>query len=125
MNPLLTVEEICKKLRPVFGKKIEQIYLKYRMSNNLEEKREIEQALSALYHRHLNEGLLNEKILLEPPNESVMNGEYPLGMISYADQEIFPFTLREKDWIRHVCISGMSGSGKTNLAFQIVGNFIQ
>ncbi len=122
---LLTVEEICKKLKPVFGKKIEQVYLKYRMSNSLEEKREIEQALNGLYHRYLNEGLLNDKILLEPPTENVMSGAYPLGMISYADKEMFPFSLREKDWVRHVCISGMSGSGKTNMAFQIVGNFIR
>ncbi len=125
MNTFLTVEEICKKLKPVFGKKIEQIYLKYRLSNSMDEKKEIEQALNALYHRHLNEGLLNDKILLEPPTEAVMQGEYPLGMISYADKEIFPFALREKDWIRHVCISGMSGSGKTNFAFQIIGNFIK
>ncbi len=102
MNTFLTVEEICKKLKPVFGKKIEQIYLKYRLSDSLDEKKEIEQALNALYHRHLNEGLLNEKILLEPPTEAVMQGDYPLGMISYADKEIFPFALREKDWIRHV-----------------------
>ncbi|MBL7100391.1 MAG: ATP-binding protein [Nanoarchaeota archaeon] len=125
MVPILTVEEICKKLRPVFGKNIEQVYLKYRLSQSLDEKREIEQALNALYHKHLNEGLLDEKILLEPPNELVMQGEYPLGMISYADKEVFPFALREKDWVRHVCISGMSGSGKTNMAFQIVGNFIK
>lgn len=125
MNTFLTVEEICKKLRPVFGKKIEQIYLKYRLSNSMDEKKEIEQTLNALYHKYLNEGLLNDKILLEPPTEAVMQGEYPLGMISYADKEIFPFALREKDWVRHVCISGMSGSGKTNLAFQILGNFIK
>jgi hypothetical protein len=125
MNTFLTIEEVCKKLKPVFGKKIEQIYLRYRLSDSLDEKKEIEQALNALYHRHLNEGLLNDKILLEPPTEAVMQGEYPLGMISYADKEIFPFALREKDWIRHVCISGMSGSGKTNFAFQIIGNFIK
>ncbi len=125
MNILLTIEDICKKLRPVFGKRIEQIYLKYRLSNSMDEKKEIEQALNALYHKHLNEGFLNEKILLEPPTEAVMHGEYPLGMISYADKEIFPFALREKDWVRHVCISGMSGSGKTNLAFQIIDNFIK
>ncbi|MBU4501583.1 MAG: DUF87 domain-containing protein [Nanoarchaeota archaeon] len=125
MNELLTIETICKKLRPVLGKKIEQIYLKYRMSDSMEEKREIEQALNAMYHNHLNEGFLNDKILLEPPTEAVMQGDYPLGMISYADKEIFPFAMREQDWIRHVCISGMSGSGKTNMAFQIVGNFIK
>lgn len=125
MNTLLTIEELCKKLKPLFGKKIDKIYLKYRLTDNLEEKREIEQAISALFHKYLNEGLLNEKILLEPPSEDVMKGEYPLAMVSYADNDIFPFALREQDWVRHVCISGMSGSGKTTLAFQIVGNFIK
>lgn len=125
MNQFLTIEEICKKLRPVFGKKIEQVYLKYRLSASLDEKKEIEQVLNILYHKHLNEGLLSDKILLEPPTEAVMQGEYPLGMISYAEKELFPFAMREKDWVRHVCISGMSGSGKTNLAFQIVRNFMK
>lgn len=125
MNQFLTIEEICKKLRPVFGKKIEQVYLKYRLSASLDEKKEIEQVLNVLYHKHLNEGLLSDKILLEPPTEAVMQGEYPLGMISYAEKELFPFVMREKDWVRHVCISGMSGSGKTNLAFQIVRNFMK
>ena len=47
MRKILDVEEICRKLKPVFGKKIEQIYLKYRMSQSLEEKQEIEQALNS------------------------------------------------------------------------------
>ena len=32
------------------------------------------------------------------------------------------FCLREKDFVRHICITGMSGSGKTNLALNILEN---
>ena len=120
----LTIEEICRKLKPVFGKKIDAIYLKYAMAETREEKEEIAHILNALYHKNLSE-LLNKKVLLEPPLKEVMDGEYPLATISYADRELFPFSLREQDWIRHICISGMSGSGKTTLAFHIINNFLK
>lgn len=124
MKYSLTVEDICRKLKPVFGKKIDKLYLKYKLSDTKEEKQEMEQALSALYEKYLNTTLLGDKILLEPPAKEVIAGEYQLGKVVYADKELYPFGLREKDWPRHVCISGMSGSGKTTFAFQILGNFI-
>jgi len=37
---------------------------------------------------------------------------------------LYPFCLREHDWIKHVLIVGASGSGKTNLCFQVLKNFI-
>lgn len=121
----LTVEDICKKLRPVFGAKIEELYLNYRMADSREAKAEIEQALSALYHKYLNESLLSDKILLEPPKEEVVSGAYPLSYVSYSDKKLYPFSLREQDWVRHVCISGMTGSGKTTFAYHIAYNFIE
>ncbi|MBI2147149.1 ATP-binding protein [Candidatus Woesearchaeota archaeon] len=124
MEHALTTEEICKKLRPVFGDKIGQIYLKYKLCDKIESKMEIEQALHSLYHKYLNKGLLDDDILLEPPKEGQVAGEYPLGLVTYAKKDLHSFCLREKDWPRHVCISGMSGSGKTTFAFQILGNFI-
>jgi hypothetical protein len=123
MEQKLTTEEICNKLRPVFGNKIDQVYLRYAMAENKDEREEIEHILNALYHKHLSE-LLNKKILLEPPERSLVAGEYPLATVVYADKKLFPFNLREKDWVRHVCISGMSGSGKTTMAFHIIKNFL-
>lgn len=124
MQYKLTVEELCMKLKPVFGKRMDDLYLKYAMAQNLEEKEEIENILNVLYRKHLSE-LLDKKVLLEPPRKEDMDGDYNLALVSYAGKKLFPFNLREKDWMRHVCISGMSGSGKTTLAFHIVRNFIE
>ena len=125
MERALTTEEICKKLKPVFGEKIDQIYLKYRLADSVESKIEIEQALHSLYHKYLNKGLLSdEDIMLEPPKHGVVAGDYPLGTILYAKTNLYEFGLRENDWPRHVCISGMSGSGKTTFAFHLLGNFV-
>ncbi len=119
----LSIEDVCKKLRPILGKKIDDIYLKYALAEK-EEKEEIIQLLNALYNKNLG-ALLENKVLLEPPAEGVLDGDYTLADVSYAGKKLFPFNLREKDWQRHVCISGMSGSGKTTLAFNILMNFIR
>lgn len=118
-----TIEQICNKLKPILGKRIDDIYLKYAMAESNEEREEIAHILNALYHRNLGE-LLDSKVLLEPPKFK-LDGDYPLGKIVYAGQDVSDFNLRERDWPRHVCISGMSGSGKTTLAINLVNNFIK
>lgn len=120
----ITVEEICKKLKPVLGKKVDQIYLKYATSDTREDKEQIARLLNVLYEKHLNTTLLDEKILLEPPECDVIKGGYPLGVVSYADRNVCTFGLRDQDWPRHMCVTGMSGSGKTTFAFQILANFM-
>ena len=63
----------------------------------------------------------SRKILLDPPPPYICEGEYPLGSILYPPGAVFaPFGLREDEWIKHVLIVGMSGSGKTNLGFLIL-----
>ena len=77
----ITIEEMCKRLKPELGKKMEMLYLKYSMAEDREEKWEIEQALNILYEKHLNTTLLQEKILLEPPEEDMVEGEYNIGVV--------------------------------------------
>ncbi|MDH3347206.1 MAG: DUF87 domain-containing protein [Desulfobulbaceae bacterium] len=115
----LTVEEICNKLRPVFGKKIDEVYFQYTVADGREEREEIVHILNSLYQKHLSQ-LLDKGVLLEPPREELIDGTYDLGTINYAGKKLFDFKLREKDWPRHICVSGMSGSGKTTFAFKVV-----
>jgi len=124
LNQSLSIEQLCNKLRPLLGKKVDDIYLRYAMSSSLDEKSEIANILNALLLSNLGE-LLDQRVLLEPPKFESMQGEYPIAKVSYADKEVYDFSLREHDWPRHVCISGMSGSGKTTLALRILDNFIK
>ncbi|MFA5953708.1 MAG: DUF87 domain-containing protein [Candidatus Pacearchaeota archaeon] len=124
MKRLLSIEELSTKLKPLFGEKIDQLYFKYLTSNSNEEKIEILQLLTALYQKNLS-NLLDTKILLEPPPKELVTGEYTLGNVVYNEKELYPFNLREQDWSRHICVTGMSGSGKTNLALNILSDFIK
>ncbi len=120
----ISIEEIASKLRPLFGRKIDKIYFKYMNAESNEEKGEIFQILTALYQKYLS-NLLNKDFLLEPPREELLKGDYPIAEVNYAGNSLFRFNLREKDWPRHVCITGMSGSGKTTFALNILKNFIK
>lgn len=120
----LTVEEICNKLRPVFGKRIDEIYFQYTVADTREEREEITHVLNALYQKNLNQ-LLDKGVLLEPPREEAIDGTYNLATISYARRKLFDFKLREQDWPRHMCVTGMSGSGKTTFAFKVIESLNQ
>lgn len=119
----ISIEEISAKLKPILGNKIDELYFRYSLSESLEEKNQILQILSVLYQKHLGK-FLDKQVLLEPPQQNAVAGEYDIANVVYANKELFPFALREKDWPRHVCISGMSGSGKTTLALNILKTFI-
>jgi energy-coupling factor transporter ATP-binding protein EcfA2 len=123
-NQRITIEEISSKLKPILGSKIDDLYFKYTISEDLDEKNEILQVLGMLYQKHLG-NFLEKNILLEPPEKSAVSGKYPLSKVVYAGKELYDFALNECDWPRHVCISGMSGSGKTTLALNILENFIK
>lgn len=120
----ISVEEISTKLKPILGNKIDELYFKYSLSESPEEKNQIVQILSVLYQKYLGK-FLDKQVLLEPPEKSLVQGEYDLAKVVYVNKELFPFSLREQDWPRHVCISGMSGSGKTTLALNILQRFIE
>lgn len=120
----MSIEYLCTKLRPIYGKKIDDLYFRYIMAETDDEKEEISHYFYALYKKKFGM-LLDKRVLLQPPSENVMNGNYFLANVVYDNKKLFRFKLREEDWPRHVCISGMSGSGKTTLAFNILDSFIE
>ncbi|MBU2612690.1 MAG: hypothetical protein KKB62_03140, partial [Nanoarchaeota archaeon] len=67
----ISVEEIARKLKPILGRKIDELYFKYMNSENFDEKNEILQFLTALYQKHLNK-LLDKDFSLEPPKEILL-----------------------------------------------------
>lgn len=117
--------EICKQLRPFLGTKVDNLFLEYSMADTQQKKQEIYQVIIVLYSKYIGENLLDKSVLLKTPEEGTVAGEYELGKIHYPNKDPQVFGLREYDWSRHMCVTGMSGSGKTTFAIRIIHNFIK
>ena len=77
----------------------------------------VERELMGAAHHHL--GDFRNKILLSLPPENKARGEINLGTIQY-EKEKWDFGISKDELLRNVGICGMSGSGKTNMAFHIL-----
>jgi hypothetical protein len=113
------IREICLKLKPILGDDMEQIYTAYCLEDT-EGKQQIERYLELLAVKHLPSVLEPSQSNLLPPPQEQAKGEYPLGTVKYLGKELYPFGLREDEWIQHVAILGRSGAGKTNTGFVIL-----
>jgi hypothetical protein len=119
----METDELFRKLKPVLGKGIDQLWLEYQL--NPESRAEIEGILHTLAAKHLDNNYEHRRVLLTPPPEDVARGEYPLGTVQYAGKPCHPFGLREDEWIQHVGIFGRTGSGKTNVGYLIVKELLK
>jgi hypothetical protein len=117
------IYEICKKLKPLLGQQAENYWLAY-LSADAEEKKEIADAIQLLAVQLLGLDFDNTKIHLSVPGEPIAEGEYPIGSVLYAKKSLYPFGIRESEWLQHISIFGRSGSGKTNTVIQLIKNLL-
>jgi len=116
------IEEKLRKLAPLDKRKAEQAWLFY-LSGELQERREAEELIDILLFQQASKDY-QKNIFLDPPAPSLCQGEYQLGTVIYPPTIPYcSFGLREEEWIKHMLIVGMTGTGKTNLAFHILRGF--
>lgn len=124
MSLIDEVKELLQKLEPVYGKKTKALWYLNLFSKD---------AHTAFNNRNLLQILADKKakldykeeIRLPPPIPKKLKGEYKMGEVIYPDNIYGPFGLRENEFIKHILIAGMTGTGKTNLSFHILGEFVK
>lgn len=110
------LKELCRKLRPVLGKKADALWVSYLMAETPQAKREAEMFIQMLVNRHLEPTVDNQSILLPPPSAADAAGEFFLGHILYGDKTQYPLYLRRENFQKHVGCFSITGGGKTNVA---------
>jgi len=115
----VNVRELCSKLKPLLGSKMDQIYAAY-LAEDSEGRNQIENYVELLAAKHIPQELGQSDIVLIPPSQEQAKGEYPIGQVCYSGKNLYEFGLREDEWIQHCAILGRSGAGKTNLGFSIL-----
>ncbi len=118
------VRQLCRQLKPIIGKKADDVWLAY-LAENQEGKDQLQEYLEIIAARHFMENLDQDQAVLVPPEAEQARGEYTLGDVVYNQQELFEFGLREDEWVQHVGIFGRSGGGKTNLGLLITKKLLK
>ncbi len=118
------IRQLCLRLRPILGVRMDQIYTAY-LAEDADGREQIEHYLELLAARYIPQSLGQEEAELIPPSQEQAQGEYSLGQVLYSGKHLYPFGLRENEWIQHMAILGRSGSGKTNIGFSILKTLVQ
>jgi hypothetical protein len=103
---------------------MDRVYEAY-MAEDADGREQIEHYLELLAAKHIPQSLGQDEAELIPPSEEQAQGEYPIGQVLYSGKHLYPFGLRENEWIQHMAILGRSGSGKTNIGFSILRTLVQ
>ena len=115
---MIRVQELCRKLKPVLGKKVDRLWSAYLAESDQDGKADIEQTLELLAAKHLGQNYeLDRSPFPPPPRKFATSGDIEIGAISYATKSFYPFCLESQRLKEHIVVTGRSGSGKTNLTF--------
>lgn len=112
------------QLKPLFGDLVDRLWHTW-LAEDTDGRREIETVVQQMHMESLRRRIDDEGIYLPPPPAEKVEGDYPVGWTIYSGECRDVYGIREDEWLQHVAILGRSGSGKTNLAFMLIGNLLQ
>ena len=115
------VQELCRRLKPVMGRRIDRLWSAYLAESDAGGKADIEQMLELLAVKHLGADYNIDRSPFPPPTRTFAgSGDIKVGAVSYAKRKMYPFYLKSPRLKEHILIAGRSGSGKTNLTFVLM-----
>lgn len=112
----IETEEKLRQLEAVDGPLADHNW-KFYLSGEGQERERADNLIDVQLFQRLGKAY-QEQVFLKPASPSTCAGPYRLGEILYPPGQVFgSFGLREDEWIRHMLVTGMTGTGKTNFAF--------
>lgn len=110
------LKNLCKKLKPVLGKRADALWIAYATAETPSSKLEAEALINLLATQYLGTPVGQDSILLPPPSPEAAAGEFRLGTLCYGQKPLRPLYLRRENFIKHIGIFSITGGGKTNVA---------
>ena len=112
---MIDIETLCRKLKPIIGTKADELWYTW-LASDFQERKDLEIEIQMIAEKVLKHGPLEDRvILLPPPSEEQVKGEFILGNVIYRDKRLYPLYLKEEDFIKQIGIFSITGGGKTNV----------
>lgn len=119
MAPLDETKDLVRKIEPIRPGLARRLWYLNLLSDKSKAAKENLMLLRLLADREAKIDYQDD-IRLPPPAAAHLAGEFHVGEVIYPAVPYSSFGLQEQDFIKHILICGMTGSGKTNLCFQIL-----
>ncbi|RKX91121.1 MAG: hypothetical protein DRP84_12120 [Spirochaetes bacterium] len=113
------IDRLLRKLEPVIGKNAKILWYLNNLAKDSKEARQNTELIKLMANKKAKQDY-KEEISLPPPRPDKLIGKYRLGEVLYPESYYGEFGLRENEFIRHILITGMTGTGKTNLSFHLL-----
>src|SRR3990170_8903525 len=97
------VQELCRKLKPVLGQKVDKLWSAYLAESDQDGKADIEQTLELLAAKHLGQNYQPDRSPFPPPDKKfAKSGDIRIGTVTYGHRELYPFLLKSHRLKEHV-----------------------
>ncbi|MBI3098537.1 MAG: DUF87 domain-containing protein [Planctomycetes bacterium] len=111
---------LFRRLKPLFGQKIDRLWMAYSMGNR-DERESIEEILRMMEATSLRSTPDDKTINLPPPPLEVSQGKFHLGSVLFNGKPLHGFALPNTTTLRqHLSTFGRSGAGKSNFIFHLL-----
>lgn len=121
----MVFEESIKKLASHIGnEKALKLWRQYQLSDGIG-KRELESLIELQLQQKYGENPLRDENGLQVPPEQNAAGSYELGTVLSYDKVLYPFGIREDEFIQHMAVFGRSGAGKTNTVALLIKELVR
>lgn len=121
----MTFEDDLKRLEPFIGhQKALRLWRTYQCEDG-DGRREMEASLQLYLERKIGVDPMSPAQGLAIPQPEEADGEFRLGSVVVGDKTVYPFGLREDEFIQHMAIFGRSGAGKTNTVALLIHELVR
>lgn len=116
------IDDLLRKLEPLLGGTAKSLWYLDLFAKDTKEASDTRSIIRLLADSEIGIDF-QESIRLPPPLSVKLSGEYNLGTAIYPESDFSQFGLREQEFIKHILVAGITGSGKTNLVFHLLRQF--
>lgn len=121
-SPLERVEQLVKALKPVIGSQADR-YRTLWLVSDFKQRWQVEQQLQLLHDRHLAR---SGTPVLPPPSPADLDSQgLHVGKVVYQGKPYSDLQIPVQSLLRHVMISGATGTGKTTLIYQFARELLR